>query len=290
MKAQPALTDDRVLNVPALSLVLPCYREAEHIDSSVPRILRVLADLRYTVEIIFVDDCSPDDTAHRLERLVAAYPEWSLTILRHSRNLGRGAAVSTGFRAARGQWVGYIDVDLEVAPDYIDACCRVLAEGADVCIGARYYPFTFGSFIRFVASTGYRKLAWRILGLPEIDSESGYKFFRRDSVLPLLEQVLSTGWFWDTEIVAESYLAGLLVAQTPCLHLRRLDKTSTVKLTRDTWRFLVQLVRYRARLAARGAIPARISPPARLFPSLAPVALPGPVSERDLISSAGRTV
>jgi glycosyltransferase involved in cell wall biosynthesis len=260
-----------------LSLVLPCYRESEHIAVSVPRILRVLADLPFECEVIFVDDSSPDDTVAHLERLCAAHPAWSLRLVRHHQNLGRGAAVASGIRAARGMWVGYIDVDLEVAPDYIATCCRILSEGWDVCIGTRHYPATLTSLPRFLASTVYRKLAWLLLGLPEIDSESGYKFFDRARVLPLLERTTSSGWFWDTEIVAESYLAGLRVAEAQCLHLRRLDKTSTVKLVRDSLRFLRELIRYRAQLAKRGALPAAVAAPAKVQPHLRPGAV-SPVS------------
>jgi hypothetical protein len=238
-----------------LSLVLPCYREAEHIDVSVPRILRVLADLPYQTEILFVDDRSPDDTAARIERLCRQYAHWPMRLIRHERNQGRGAAVMTGIRAAQGRWVGFVDIDLEVAPDYIAVCCRILDEGWDVCIGSRHYPATLNSLARFLASSLYRRLAWSILGLPQIDSESGYKFFVRERILPVLEQTTNRGWFWDTQIVAESYLAGLRVAQTPCLHLRRMDKTSTVRLVRDSVEFLGELVRYRAALARR--LPAR---------------------------------
>ncbi len=271
----PALQPDAI----QLSLVLPCYREVEHIDVSVPRILRVLADLPFASEIIFVDDASPDDTVAHLERLRLAYAPWPMRLLRHATNQGRGAAVTTGFRAARGRWVGFIDVDLEVPPDYIAVCCRILDEGWDVCIGSRYYPATLGALPRFLASTIYRKLAWRVLGLPQIDSESGYKFFVRERVLPLLDRTVSRHWFWDTEIVVESYLAGLRVAHTPCLHLRRTDKTSTVRLVRDSLYFVRELWRLRRDLARRGE-------PRRAVP---PPALVRPIAHRNLVTRASTT-
>ena len=260
--------ESAVIETVALSLVLPCYRESEHIAVSVPRILRVLADLPYSWEVIFVDDKSPDDTVFALEQLLETYPDRNLRLVRHPVNLGRGAAVTTGIRESRGEWVGFIDVDLEVAPDYIATCCRILSEGWEMCVGTRHYPATLTSLPRFLASTLYRKLAWRLLGLPEIDSESGYKFFNRRRVLPLLDRTTSRGWFWDTEIVAESYLAGLRVAEAQCLHLRRLDKTSTVRLVRDSLRFLGELMRYRAALAQRGVLPARVAAPANVQPQL----------------------
>jgi glycosyltransferase involved in cell wall biosynthesis len=95
-----------------LSLGLACYNEAEHFESSVRRIVRVLDDTRLTYEIIFVDDCSADRTPRLIQQVRNEFPDKDITTLFHAANTGRGGAVSDGFRAAKGAIVGYIDIDL----------------------------------------------------------------------------------------------------------------------------------------------------------------------------------
>ena len=80
------------------------------------------------------------------------------------------------------------------------------------------------------------------------DTETGYKFFRRRTVLPLLDEVRDEGWFWDTEFMARAARRGLRVAEVPGAYVRRTDKTSTVRGLRDSARYFRQLLRFRREL------------------------------------------
>ena len=99
---------------PDLSLVLACYNEERILERSVDEIFLVLDALRSTSEVIFVDDGSGDRTRSVINRLLLDNPKRDLRKIEHVRNLGRGRTVSDGIRAARGRFVGFIDVDLEV--------------------------------------------------------------------------------------------------------------------------------------------------------------------------------
>jgi hypothetical protein len=77
------------------------------------------------------------------------------------------------------------------------------------------------------------------------DPETGYKFFKRERVMPLLDQVQSEGWFWDTEIMVRSLFAGLTIHEMPCLFVRRHDKTSSVRLVPDSLDYARNLWRFR---------------------------------------------
>ena len=90
----------------------------------------------------------------------------------------------------------------------------------------------------------------QVLGLPFRDTETGYKFFRRERVLPLLGEVRDGGWFWDTEFMARAARGGLSVAEIPGAYVRRGDKTSTVRGLRDSVRYFRQLLRFRRQLEA----------------------------------------
>lgn len=236
------------LEAPYLSLVLACYNEAEHIEASFAEIRETLLQAGWPFEVVFVDDCSRDATPDIVRAIVAGHPALDLRLVRHERNRGRGATVTDGFRAARGEICGYLDVDLEVHPRYVPSLVRAIEKGADVATVQRIYAFQPRSLDRYFMSRGYSFLVRRLLDLPYRDTETGYKFFRRRAVLPLLDEVRDAGWFWDTEFMARAARRGLRVTEVPGAYVRRMDKTSTVRGLRDSLRYLRQLLRFRREL------------------------------------------
>jgi glycosyltransferase involved in cell wall biosynthesis len=219
---------------PDLSLVMACYNEESILDYSVGEVFRVLDALRSTTEVIFVDDASRDQTSAAIDRIIANNPQRDLRKIEHARNVGRGGTVSDGIRAARGRFVGFIDLDLEVRAEYILPCLLALQQGYDVATALRIHKLRISWLHRLVMSHGYRTLLrWR-LNLPLKDTEAGYKFFRRDRIFPLLDKVRDQGWFWDTEIMVQAHLAGLRIIEIPAVYQRRTDKASSVKIIRDS--------------------------------------------------------
>jgi glycosyltransferase involved in cell wall biosynthesis len=233
---------------PHLSLVLACYNEAEHLEASFAEIRDSLEQARFPFEVLFVDDASRDDTRAILTRLVAAHPQLSLRTILHERNRGRGATVTDGFRAARGTITGYLDVDLEVHSRYIPSLVRAIERGADVATLRRIYAFQLLSLDRYLMSRGYSFLVRRLLEVDVADTETGYKFFRREKALPLLDEIRDPGWFWDTEFMVRASRRGLKIVEIPGAYIRRGDKTSTVKGVRDSLRYFRQLLRFRGEL------------------------------------------
>ena len=243
-----------------LSLVLPCYDEAEHIDRSVPRLLSFLDAMALDYEVVFVDDASRDDTRERLARLVARNPDHRLRVLHHARNRGRGAAVRDGFLAARGEILGYLDVDLEVDAVYVLSMLMAIRGGADVAVGARVYRVQPRFWHRHLLSRGYSGMTRRLLDVPFRDTEAGYKFFRRDVALDLIRATVDEGWFWDTEMMCRAHERGLAVREVPCLFQRNPGKTSTVRPFHDSAEYLRNLLRYRARRRREAAAGVAASP------------------------------
>ena len=226
-----------------LSLVVACYNEESILERSVGEIFQILDALRLNSEVIFVDDASFDGTSGVIDRILRENPKRELRKCEHAQNVGRGCTVSDGIRAARGRFVGFIDVDLEVHPRYIFPCLIALEQGYDVATALRIYKVRLTSLHRVVMSRGYNKLLRWWLDVPLIDTETGYKFFRRDRILPLLERVHDQRWFWDTEIMVHAYLAGLHIIEIPALFERRWEKPSSVKILRDSVRHFQNLYR-----------------------------------------------
>ena len=188
--------------------MLACYNEAEHLEASFAEIRETLEQTSWPFEVIFVDDVSRDRTREILREIVAAHPELDLRVILHEANRGRGATVTDGFRAARGEVAGYLDVDLEVHARYVPSLVRAIEQGADIATVRRIYALQVRALDRYFMSRGYSFLVRRLLGLPFHDTETGYKFFRRERVLPLLDEIEDAGWFWDTEFMARAARRG----------------------------------------------------------------------------------
>ena len=236
-----------------LSVVLPCYNEKVVIEESTAEIVRVLEATRLSWEIIFVDDVSKDDTVARAERLCAA--DSRLRLIRHERNTGRGRTATDGLRAARGEVAGFLDIDLEVPARYIPPAVEAIRAGAEVVCAWRIYLPNLSLLHREILSKGYSRLVRGQLGLPLRDTEAGFKFFDRAKILPVLEQTHNPGWFWDTEIMARAYFAGLRIVEIPAVFVKRNEVPTTVRIIPDTIEYWRQLRRFRpevARLRAEG--------------------------------------
>ena len=121
--------------------------------------------------------------------------------------------------------------------------CGRSRTGADVATVRRIYAFQLRSLDRYFMSRGYSWLVRRLLGVPLRDTETGYKFFRRERLLPVLDEIQDPGWFWDTEFMVRAERRGLRIDEIPGAYVRRDDKTSTVRGLRDSVRYFAQAPR-----------------------------------------------
>ncbi|HUU29724.1 MAG TPA: glycosyltransferase family 2 protein [archaeon] len=234
-----------------LSLIICCYNEAEILDLNFRRVVSYLDNLKLNYELIVVDDCSRDGTRKIIRRLEQEFSDRSIKVIFHEENKGRGGAVKTGMQAAEGTVAGYIDIDLEVSEWYILPCVlMILNDGYDIVTGFRTYKvhLTFTSLSRHILSHVYRWLVRLLLKTDLKDTETGYKFFHREKILPVLDLTLSNHWFWDTEIMLLSERNGIKIKEIPCLFIRNPKKTSTVRVFKDSLDYLFEVIRFRARL------------------------------------------
>ena len=112
-----------------LSIVIPVYNEKDTIRKVLDRVVE--EDVGLDKEIVLVDDCSADGTRDVLEKLQEEHKDWK--VLYHEKNMGKGAALRTGFGAATGDLVLIQDADLEYDPSDYAALLKPILDGhADV--------------------------------------------------------------------------------------------------------------------------------------------------------------
>jgi len=233
-----------------VSVVIPCYNEEAILEENVSEIARVMDQTRYSWEMIFIDDRSRDQTPSLLSKLVVNKP--NARAIFHQQNVGRGGTASEGLSVAHGRVIGFLDIDLEVHARYIPTMVQAIDGGLDVAIAHRIYrvPLKWDDLLRNFLSIGYRWMVRHYLKLPFEDTEAGFKFFRAESVRPLLHKARSKGWFWDTEIMALAYQAKLRVIEIPCAFVRKYEKVSTVRPFKDSWAYLIALLEFKRRVGS----------------------------------------
>ncbi len=229
-----------------VSLVLPCYNEIEHIESSLSKIMQSMnfffEDDAY--EIILVDDGSEDGTREWLNK--QRLP--NVRVHFNESNLGRGGAVKKGIELSRGTTVGFMDIDCEVSEAYLPRFVQAIASGADLAVGFRIYRVSLSPYVllRHFLSLGYKKLVQALMETSVADSEVGYKFFSRRFADYIVSTSKFDDWFWDTETCHLAELSGLKIDEIVVAFCRNPKKTSTVHLVRDSVRYIVALQRYRS--------------------------------------------
>ncbi len=139
---------------------------------------------------------------------------------------------------------------MEVSASALPRVIKELESGQDVVIVNRKYPVKLNPefILRHAASVTYKNLVWFFLNIPKLDTETGFKFFRKEALLALEQQVESNGWFFDTEIICLAHYGGYRVSQVDGEYKKNPKKTSTVNLFSDSISQLFSIFRFRGKL------------------------------------------
>jgi glycosyltransferase involved in cell wall biosynthesis len=184
-----------------VSIVIPVYNEE---DTIVPLIERVLAVDLPDKEIIVVDDSPTDGTGAKLRDCPKSIKN-CITLISHEENRGKGAALRTGFAAAKGDIIIVQDADLEYDPsEYGKLLAPILDGKADVVYGSRFVgegPHRALYFWHYVGNRFLTLLSNMFTNLNLTDVETCYKVFRRD-VLSKIE-LKENGFGFDPEFTAK---------------------------------------------------------------------------------------
>ncbi|WP_455566812.1 polyprenol monophosphomannose synthase [Pimelobacter simplex] len=202
-------------------MVIPTYNEADNLGWIVER----LRTAQPSVDVLVVDDGSPDGTGALADGLAA--DDSQVHVLHRTAKGGLGAAYLAGFAWAleRGyDVIGEMDADGSHQPEQLHRLLAGLAD-ADLVIGSRWVPG--GSVVnwpweREVLSRGGNLYVRLLLGIDVRDATAGFRLFRRTTLEKLrLDEVRSTGYVFQTDLVSRTLRAGLTVREVPIEFVER---------------------------------------------------------------------
>jgi glycosyltransferase involved in cell wall biosynthesis len=203
-------------------VVVPTYNERESIAEAMRRLFDAAGD---TVDLLVVDDGSPDGTAELVKQMTTG--PHGVHLLERSEKLGLGTAYVAGFGwALQRGYKAVVEMDADLSHDPADVP-RLLAEldGADLVIGSRYVPGgnvrNWGR-IRRALSMGGNWYARTLLRIPAKDSTSGFRAYSADFLSTQhLADIASHGYSFQIEMTLRAYLDGRTVKEIPITFVER---------------------------------------------------------------------
>jgi dolichol-phosphate mannosyltransferase len=208
-------------------IIVPTYQESANIDELLRRVRCTAPD----VDVLVVDDCSPDGTADLAESVGRELGH--VTVLRRGAKDGLGAAYRAGF--AWGLERGYdvlveMDADLSHDPDALPSLLHAVRRGADLAVGSRYVAggaTPMWSTRRRLLSRAGNSYARRMLGLETADATSGYRAYRAAALDAIdAEASRATGYAFQIELTYRVTRAGGLISEVPIVFHDRTRGTS----------------------------------------------------------------
>ncbi len=257
--------DVTVLPDPTLdvSIVVPYYNPGERLRATVAHMVRVLDASKMTFEIITVSDGSTDGSPFTLD----GFPESVVRRLSFATNVGKGHALRAGLGMGRGRYLGFIDADGDISPEFLAPFVSIMQSvEPDIIIGSKRHPDSSVHYppLRRLYSWAYQRLIRLLFHLNVKDTQVGIKLVDRRVIADVLPLLRESRFALDLELLVLARRLGYTrIVEAPVRIDERFGSTISLKAV---WLLLVDtlalFVRYTVRHEYDAALAARRENPA----------------------------
>ncbi len=200
-----------------LTIIIPAFNEAERIGGTIEQIRRFFRAAKINYEILVIDDGSIDKTAAVVRQLAEKSP--NIKLISHHCNLGKGAAVRTGVKAAKGDYILFTDADLSVPIRYFDQLWGPITEGHDISVASREKHgakvLQSQGFPRELLGKSFGTLSKFLLAYGVADPQCGFKLFKTSIGKKAFAKVKTNSVLFDLEFLLLAHRAGAKIAEVP---------------------------------------------------------------------------
>jgi glycosyltransferase involved in cell wall biosynthesis len=201
---------------PGLSIIIPCFNEEQRLPASLEKVAGYIRERRPNAEVIVVDDGSTDRTAEIAESWRDRIPR--LRVLSNGTNRGKGFSVRHGSLEAEGEIILFTDADLSSPIEEGEKLLSAL-QTHDVAIGSRAMDRglieVHESLFREFAGIVFNRIVRTVLWLPFVDTQCGFKAFRRQRCQIIFEQLTIERFGFDPELLYLARHHGLSIKEVP---------------------------------------------------------------------------
>jgi glycosyltransferase involved in cell wall biosynthesis len=244
-----------------VSIVVPYYNPGARLRTTVEHMVRVLDASGMSFEIIAVSDGSTDGSPFTL----TGFPETVVRRMEFATNAGKGHALRAGLGQGRGRYLGFIDADGDISPEFLAPFVTIMrTEEPDIIIGSKRHPSSVVHYppLRRLYSWGYQNLIHLLFRLKVKDTQVGIKLVDRRVIADVLPLLRESRFALDLELLVLAYRLGYTkIVEAPVRIDERFGSTISVKAV---WRLLVDtlglFVRYSVRHEYDAALRERAEP------------------------------
>jgi glycosyltransferase involved in cell wall biosynthesis len=199
-----------------ISVIMPAFNESSVIESNVQETIVTFNNFKVDYEIIIIDDGSTDETWLKIKDLESKFPHVKAT--RNMKNYGKGRALKKGFRFAKGEYVVFLDSDIDLHPAQLETFFDIMQlANADIVIGSKRHPNSKLNYPlqRRIISSIYFFFIKLLFGLPIKDTQTGLKLFKYKALHDVFPKVVIKSFAFDLEILVYAHRLGYKIAEAP---------------------------------------------------------------------------